>query len=142
MRFKHGSVCSRSGFEAQPMRALAGCLVHWCATKLGVKLEKHLMAARNLRPIVFLFCAAFATKVTSEMKRPAWQRLKSSVLQPVKEKEVLKLREGLMTYILRLILHFIVFLFCVAENVTVRCVRQAKATNGNSFAAIRAGGCV
>ena len=30
LRFKHGSVRSRSGFKAQPMRTMAGGLVHWC----------------------------------------------------------------------------------------------------------------
>ena len=33
--FEHGSVCSRSGFKAQPMRALAGGLVHWCLNLIG-----------------------------------------------------------------------------------------------------------
>ena len=37
--FEHGSVRSWSGFKAQPMRALAGGLVHWCLNLIGVKLE-------------------------------------------------------------------------------------------------------
>ena len=38
--FEHGSVRSRSGFKAQPMRALAGGQVHWCLNLNGCQTEK------------------------------------------------------------------------------------------------------
>ena len=45
--FKHGSVCSRSGFKAQPMRALAGGIVHWCLNLIGCQTRKSITCWRQ-----------------------------------------------------------------------------------------------